>query len=147
MARWSQGPEADGGLGAALQAAARVLHPGSHVLLLADARSITVELERPLRQLASHGDVAVGVLCDALELDAPPRGHYVACDDGQRLELALEDAEDRSQWRTHFARLREDALMRLRRTGARAATIAAHDDCIAALRSVLQRRVARGRAA
>jgi len=147
MARWSLAPEPEPGVGAALQAAARVLHPGSHVLLLADARSITAELERPLRQLAAHGDVVVAVLCDALELDAPPRGHYVACDEDRRLQLALEDAADRTQWRAHFAQLREEALARLRRAGARAAVVGAHDDSVAALRSVLQRRVARGRAA
>lgn len=151
LSRWSDAPglaaDGAGSLEAALQAAARVLHSGSHVLLLADPRSITAGLERPLAQLAAHGDVVVGLVCDALELDPPVQGRYVACDRSHRLALALDSDADRDRWREHFTILREDALARLRRTGARAAAIAAHEDCVPALRTLLQRRVAGGRAA
>lgn len=153
LSRWSDAPAtatggaAAGSLDAALQAAARVLHPGSHVLLLADPRSITASLERPLAQLAAHGDVVVGLVCDALEIDPPGHGRYIACDASHRLALALDSDADRDRWREHFAILRDDALSRLRRTGARAAVVAAHEDCVPALRTLLHRRIAGGRAA
>jgi uncharacterized protein (DUF58 family) len=153
LSRWSDAPGAavegagSDSLDAGLQAAARVLHPGSHLMLLADARSITAGLERPLRQLAAHGDVVVGLVCDALEVDPPGQGRYIACNHAQRLALALDSDADRGRWREHFASVREDALARLRRAGARAAVIPAHEDCVVALRNLLHRRIAGGRAA
>lgn len=149
LSRWSEAPEhaTEAGLAMGLAAASRVLHPGSHLLLLADARSITPQVEQPLRQLAAHGDVVVGLVCDALELEPPPPGRYVAFHGGHRMALALEGRADRARWSAHFQALREDAASRLRRAGVRVAVVAAHEDCVGALRTLLRRRIGAGRSA
>ena len=147
LSRWSAMPDDDLGLAGALETAVRVLHPGSHVMLLADARSITPSLEPSLRQIAAHNDVVLALVCDALERDAPPAGRYRAEDGGSRLALVLPDEAERSAWREHFRALQDDAIARARRCGARAAVVAADADPVVALRAVLEHRVAGGRAA
>ena len=147
LARWSAAPDSTDGLGAALEVAVRVLHPGSHVLLLADARSIGPGIERPLRQLSAHNDLVLALVCDAIEIEAPPPGRYAVCHGNERLPLVLEGDAARGAWAEHFRALHDEALARARRCGARAALVTAHQDPVAALRSVLQHRVASGRAA
>ena len=159
LARWSSAPAIDpdpgrdasagaaDALARALGAANRVLHPGSHVLVLADLRSVDVALEQPLRQLAAHGEVVVGLVCDALELAPPPSGRYVACNARQRVSLGLADEEDAQAWAAHCAARRDAALALVRGCGARAAVVSAAEDCVAAVRGLLERRIARGRAA
>ena len=147
LARWSGAGDDAQGLAGALETAARVLHPGSHLLLLADARSVTAALEPSLRQIAAHNDVVLALVCDALERGAPPRGRYHAADAAHRVALSLPGERERDAWQLHFQALHDQAIARARRCGARAAVVAADADPVVALRAVLEHRVAGGRAA
>lgn len=115
LARWyAQPPADDGGLDMALRNAARLLHPGARVLLIADPHSLGQVQDARLAALAAHMDVACVLLADPLELEPPAaRLPFVA---GRRYELDLDDPVVRNAWRETFAE-------RLARTQARLARL------------------------
>jgi len=73
LVRWyARPPEDDAGLEVALDHAARLLRPGSRLLVLADPQSFAAIPERRWPGLAQHHEVVVLLLTDPLEL-APPQ--------------------------------------------------------------------------
>ncbi|RYZ71598.1 MAG: DUF58 domain-containing protein [Lysobacteraceae bacterium] len=119
LVRWySQPPAEDAGLAVALDHAARLLRPGSRLLVLADARSIAALPESRWPALAAHHEVVVLLLTDALESE-PPRQLLPFMASGQRIELDLGDGGQRQRWRDEFMGPVERALESLPRRGVR----------------------------
>ena len=120
LARWyAQPPQDDAGLGFALDHAARLLRPGSRVVVLADPRSIAGIDERRWPMLAAHNEVIVLLLIDSLERE-PPANALPFFTAGHRLELDLGNASQRQKWREEMVQPLEAALDRLPRRGVRA---------------------------
>jgi uncharacterized protein (DUF58 family) len=120
LARWYAKPPADdAGLGFALDHAARLLRPGSRLVVLADPRSIAAIDERRWPALAAHGEVVALLLTDALERE-PPKSVLPFSASGHRVELDLANAAQRQRWRGEFVRPLEAALEKLPGRGVRA---------------------------
>lgn len=119
LVRWYAAvPDEDAGLGVALDHAARLLRPGSRLLVLADAGSIADIPEKRWPALAIHHEVVVVLLTDPLE-QQPPRSALPFMAAGQRLELDLASATHRQRWRGEFAAPVEAALQALPARGVR----------------------------
>ncbi|WP_305804113.1 DUF58 domain-containing protein [Stenotrophomonas sp. YIM B06876] len=102
LSRWyAQVPAEDGGLDAALQRSARLLRPGSRLVVLADPASVA---QIPLPRwsgLAQHLEVVLLLQVDPLEL-APPHGVLPFLAQGQRVELDLDSESARLRWHQAF---------------------------------------------
>lgn len=119
LVRWyARPPEEDAGLEVALDHAARLLRPGSRLVVLADPRSFADVPERRWPGLAQHHEVVVLLLTDPLEL-APPQAALPFRSDGHRVELDLASEGQRQRWREEFAGPVEAALQRLPSRGVR----------------------------
>jgi len=119
LVRWYAGPpQDDGGLGVALDHAARLLRPGSRLIVLADPQSFAAIAERRWPGLAQHHEVIVLLLTDPLEL-APPTASLPFRSGGHRVELDLASAAQRQRWREEFAGPVQAALQRLPSRGVR----------------------------
>ncbi|MBB5209307.1 DUF58 domain-containing protein [Chiayiivirga flava] len=125
-------------LATTLDALYRVLRPGSHILLLLDARSVDAAGERSLARLRAHHDLAACVLVDPIETTAPRPQRYRVSDGRDRGTLLLDAQPQRDRWREHFDAQHRDALDRLRRAGARARLVATDEDPVDALRQLLR---------
>lgn len=136
LVRWYAAPPAeDAGLGLALDHATRLLRPGARAVVLADAASVLQVEPRRWRALAAHREVAVVLLCDAVEL-APPIARAPVLVGGVRRDVALDDAGVRQRWRQRFVLPIEDAEARLRAAGVRTLRLradAASEDVLALL--------------
>lgn len=102
LRRWyTQPPQEDAGIGVALEQSARLLRPGSRLLLLLDPCSLEPVADASLRALAQHQDALAVLLVDPLEL-APPRIRGAFVDGGGRVELDLADPLLRRRWSLGF---------------------------------------------
>ena len=115
-------PEEDAGLVVALDHAARLLRPGSRLVLLADPHSVAAIPEQRWPALAQHHEVIVLLLTDPLET-APPAAMLPFTSAGHRVELDLATAAQRQRWRAEFAAPIEAALERLPARGVRVQTL------------------------
>jgi len=123
LVRWyGQPPEDDAGLAVALDHAARLLRPGSRLVVLADPHSVATIAEQRWPALAQHHEVIVLLLTDPLEL-APPSAMLPFNSAGHRVELDLGTAGQRQRWRSEFAGPIETALERLPARGVRVQTL------------------------
>ncbi|MEZ5464763.1 MAG: DUF58 domain-containing protein [Lysobacteraceae bacterium] len=142
LSSWSEGssgaeePAVD--LNHSLERLPRLIRPGSHVLLLADARSIDARCEPALRALSAHHDVIALLVCDALERHSPPAGRYLAAGPEGVVPLDLDSAEARERWFRHFDDLQQTALAHLAGCGIRAHRVATNDDPVGAMRDLLR---------
>lgn len=119
LARWyARPPQDDAGLAFALDHAARLLRPGSRIVVLADPRSIAGIDERRWPMLAAHNEVTVLLLIDALERE-PPRAALPFFTAGRRVELDLGNAAQRQRWRGELVQPLEAALEKLPKRGVR----------------------------
>ena len=119
LVRWyARPPEEDAGLEVALDHAARLLRPGSRLLVLADPQSFAAIPERRWPGLAQHHEVVVLLLTDPLEL-APPQAALPFRSGGHRVELDLGSQAQRQRWHEEFAGPVEAALQRLPSRGVR----------------------------
>ena len=119
LVRWyAQPPEEDAGLAVALDHAARLLRPGSRLVVLADPGSLADIPERRWPALAQHHEVIVLLLTDPLEI-APPKASLPFTSGGHRVELDLGAAAQRQRWRGEFSAPVEAALERLPSRGVR----------------------------
>ncbi|MFT3755023.1 MAG: DUF58 domain-containing protein [Pseudoxanthomonas sp.] len=119
LARWYvQPPADDAGLAVALDHAARLLRPGSRLLVLADPHSIVSMDENRWLRLAAHNEVMVLLLTDPLERE-PPRAALPFSIDGQHVEPDLGNAVQRQKWRDEFVQPVQSALENLPRRGVR----------------------------
>ena len=120
LVRWyARPPDDDAGLEVALDNAARLLRPGSRLLVLADPRSIAAMKESCWPRLAAHHEVLVLMPTDALERD-PPKSVLPFASGGHRLELDLGNATQRQRWRNEFVAPLQRALEVLPARGVRA---------------------------
>lgn len=123
LVRWyAQPPEEDAGLAVALDHAARLLRPGSRLVVLADPPSIAGIAEQRWPALAQHHEVIVLLLTDPLET-APPAAMLPFTCAGHRVELDLATAAQRQRWHAEFAAPIEAVLERLPARGVRVRTL------------------------
>lgn len=128
LARWYAEPLSDdAGLATALELAARMLRPGSRLIVLADAASAAAIADARWLQLAARNEVIVLLPVDPLETDPPHarlpfESHGPAGD--RRIELDLGDDAVRARWQAQFSAPLADMLATLRRCGVRAAAVA-----------------------
>lgn len=119
MVRWyAHQPADDAGLGTALDHAARLLRPGSRLIVLADPHSVASIPERRWPALAQHHEVIVLLLTDPLEL-SPPRAALPFRSGDHRVQLDLADAKQSQRWQEEFVLPLESALERLPSRGVR----------------------------
>ncbi len=119
LVRWYAAPPVDdAGLAVALDHAARVLRPGSRLVVLADARSIPALQQRRWPALAQHNEVIVLLLTDPLE-SQPPKSLLPFAGGDHRIELDLANAAQRQRWRREFGDPVEAALEQLPSSGVR----------------------------
>lgn len=124
LVRWyAARPADDAGLAVALDHAARVLRPGSRLVVLADPASIAGIDDRRWPALAAHHEVIVLLLTDPLERD-PPKAALPFMTDGHRVELDLASAAQRQRWHQQFVRPLEAALEHLPARGVRVQMLA-----------------------
>ncbi len=102
LARWYRmPPPGDTGLQQALEQAARLLHPGARLLVLADPASAVAVLPATWSALSMHVDVRLLLLADPLELE-PPACTLPLSTQGGRLALDLADGGVRKRWHDTF---------------------------------------------
>lgn len=102
LARWyAQPPQDDAGLGVALEHAAKLLRPGSRLVVLADPASANAIPAARWAGLALHSDVVLLLLADALELQ-PPRAALPFWAGGRRVEIDLLAASAQQRWHEQF---------------------------------------------
>jgi uncharacterized protein (DUF58 family) len=125
---------------------ARLLRPGSHLLLLLDPRSVDDAAIAAVRRLSAHHDLIAALLVDPIERTPPPAARYPVMGTAARRVLALDEAPARDAWSRHFSEQLQQAIDMLGRSGVRAQAVGTDDDPLAALRDLL-RGGKRGRAA
>ena len=119
LARWySRPPGEDGGLALALDHAARLLRPGSRMVVLADPASIAGVPASRWPALSMHSEVVLLLLGDPLERD-PPRAPLPFATPAHRVELDLGSAATRQRWRDEFVAPVDAALASLPARGIR----------------------------
>lgn len=124
LVRWYAKPqEDDAGLDVALDHAARVLRPGSRMLVLADPASIAAIDPHRWPAFALHHDTTVVLLVDPLERN-PPRAALPFATAEHRVELDLATAAQRQRWRNEFVAPLEAALQALPARGVRVQVLA-----------------------
>ena len=130
LVRWyAEPPPDDAGLAFALDHAARLLRPGSRLVVLADPACIAGDDDATAWPLASwaglarHHEVMVVLLVDPLE-QAPPHAPVVFATGGHRLELDLSAAAQREAWMRAFDGPLARALEQLPARGVRVQALA-----------------------
>jgi uncharacterized protein (DUF58 family) len=119
MVRWyAQPPPEDAGLEVALDHAARLLRPGSRLVVLADPSSVAALPSRRWAMLAQHHEVIVLLLTDPIEI-RPPAGALPFSRDGRRVEIDLGVQAQRERWRESFVAPVDAALEKLPLRGVR----------------------------
>ena len=119
LVRWYAAPPGeDAGLAVALDHAARLLRPGSRMVVLADPASVAMLPDARWPAFARHHEVVVLLLVDPLERDPPPAA-LPFWSGGHRVELDLATAAQRQRWRDQFGAPLEAALQRLPARGVR----------------------------
>ncbi|BCT92714.1 ATPase [Lysobacter helvus] len=122
LVRWYAAPPADdAGLGVALDHAARLLRPGSRLVVLADPASIAAIPAHRWPAFALHHDTTVLLLVDPLERDPPKAAlpFFAAGEAAHRVELDLASPAQRQRWRTEFVAPLDAALQALPARGVR----------------------------
>lgn len=102
LAQWDARPrsERQQPLSDALMRAAHVSHGASRVLLISDGFSCDEAARLRLLDLTRHAAVSVLVVADSLELALPPAGRYPLEHAGERREVLLQSARQRSDFRS-----------------------------------------------
>lgn len=120
LVRWYARPPADDqGLAVALDHAARLLRPGSRMIVLADPHSIASIPESDWPRWAAHHEISVLLLFDALEA-TPPDASLPFQVGEHRVQLDLADVAQRQRWAQSFSEPVEAAVRNLPRRGVRA---------------------------
>ncbi len=123
MTRWyAQAPADDAGLAFALDHAARVLRPGSRLVVLADASSAAAIDATRWAALSAHHEVVLLLLTDALE-QQPPRAMLPFASAGTRIELDLLGNAQRERWDAEFVQPFRRMLEELPKRGVRTAAL------------------------
>jgi uncharacterized protein (DUF58 family) len=91
------------GLSAAAQHLARLVHPGSMVVLLSDFAGLTPADGAWLARLSCGNELLLIHIFDPLEVAAPPAGRYPVTDGELQGVLDTADASLRKRWSQRFA--------------------------------------------
>lgn len=130
LVRWYAAPPPDdAGLTFALDHAARLLRPGSRLVVLADPASLAGEAAWPQARwaaLARHHEVSVVLLTDPLER-TPPDAALVFAAGAERLELDLSVPAQRKAWARAFEGPVAAALEQLPSRGVRVHVLSTDD--------------------
>lgn len=126
-------------LSRALSRVRRLLHPGMRLVLLSDGFSTDAEAAQLLPQLAGRHEIAVVLLRDALELNAPPPGRYALHLGTSRRILDFADGAVRNAWTARFAASREQLRSLCAKLGVRVIDLDGHADLVRALGPLLAR--------
>jgi uncharacterized protein (DUF58 family) len=102
LAQWDAWPRSDRQqpLSDALLRAAHVSHGANRVLLVSDGFSCDEPARQRLLDLTRHAAVSVLVVADPLELALPPAGRYPLEHAGERRDVVLQSARQRSDFRS-----------------------------------------------
>jgi uncharacterized protein (DUF58 family) len=106
----------DGGVTShALLRLTRVARPGSMMFLMSDFQGLDADFDRHIRQLASHGDLFLVHIYDAIEMELPPPGRYRIQVGNRSLTIETSDEAMRERYRKQFEErsARLQALARL----------------------------------
>ncbi|AXK71141.1 DUF58 domain-containing protein [Lysobacter sp. TY2-98] len=137
LSRWySQRPDDDLGLPAALERAQRLLRPGARVVVLADPASLEAVPLHRWSALARHHDAAIVLLNDPIET-MPPQMRLPFSTGDARIEVALDDRVVRERWLARFAAPLQRATEALPGRGVRVMALSTTDPsdaCLALLR-------------
>ncbi|MEP7041647.1 MAG: DUF58 domain-containing protein [Dokdonella sp.] len=117
----------------------RLLRPGMRMVLLSDGFSTDAEAAQLLPQLAGRHEIAVVLLRDALELEAPPPGRYALHLGAARRILDFSDRGVRSAWIERFSDSREQLRSLCKKLGIRVLDLDGHADLRRALAPLLAR--------
>lgn len=128
-----------GRLDNALARMARLVHPGSLVIIFSDYRELGEEGEKHLRNLAQHNDVIAAFLYDPLESEPPPAGRYRLGSAGKHFTLDTGQSAVAEQWAEQFRVHREAILGLCRRHGIHFMQAATSDRPLRALQLGLAR--------
>ena len=106
LAQWDARPRSDRQqpLSEALMRTAHVSHDANRVLLVSDGFSCDEAARQRLLDLTRHAAVSVLVVADPLELALPPAGRYPLEHAGERREVVLDSARQRSDFRRALGR-------------------------------------------
>lgn len=126
-------------LSRALSRARRLLRPGMRLVLFSDGFGTDADAAQPMPQLAGRHEIAVVLLRDALELDAPPPGRYALHLGTARRVIDFSDGTVRSAWTERFAASREQLRDLCRKLGVRVLDLDGHADLRRALGPLLAR--------
>jgi uncharacterized protein (DUF58 family) len=139
---WSppQRVPAEGDPDRALLRLTRVVRPGSMLFLLSDFRSLSADFERHVRQLASHGDLFLVHIYDAIEAELPPPGRYRIRLDGRSFAIETSDAGLRARYAAQFAATRDRLRALARMPGVALIECATNDDPLEVLTKRFGRR-------
>lgn len=109
-----------------LRAMARMLRPGSLVVLLSDFTALNAGVENEIAALGRRAEVVLAQVYDTFEADAPPPGRYRVSDGSRQLTLDLRANDARAAYANAFAG-RCAALQALaQRSGARLLPLPTH---------------------
>jgi uncharacterized protein (DUF58 family) len=84
----------------------RVARPGSLIFLFSDFRRLGADSDRHLRQLASHCDLLLVHVYDAVEAELPPPGRYRIVSAGRSFSIETGSAAMRRRYEDRFAQRR-----------------------------------------
>lgn len=104
-------------LSEALERTRRLARPGSLVIVATDGFCADAAAQAPLTRLATHCDIKVLMLTDALELAAPPRGRYTFAIGGERRRFEFGDGAHDGAWVEAFRRRRATFVDAARKLG------------------------------
>lgn len=142
LRRWyAEPPTEDAGLPLALDHAARVLRPGSGLVVLAEPASAMAVAVSRWAALARHNEVIVLLLTDAFE-QQPPKARLPFIGSAARIRLDLTGKAQRAQWRKDFESPLRDAMAMLEARGIRAIELPADVDSASWLPAPRRREVA-----
>ncbi len=129
-----------GRMDSALARMARVVHPGSLVVLFSDFRELGENAEKHLATIARHNDVIAAFLYDPLEASPPPAGLYRLGINQQRLSLDTSRSSVSEQWQMQFQDHRAKIRSLCSRHAIHIMEIATTDALLPALRAGLTQR-------
>ncbi len=119
---------------------ARVVHPGSLVIVFSDFRELGQDAEKHLATIAQHNDVIATFLYDPLEASPPPAGFYRLGINQQRLSLDTSQSSVHEQWQVQFQTHRTKIRSLCARHAIHYMEIATTDPMVPTLRTGLTRR-------
>jgi len=109
----------------------------SVVFIISDFSGFSNESFREIARIGATRSLVAIRIADALETLELPKGRYPVTDGERRNMVGIAGDEDRTSWLGAMTAIAETAKKRVASTGARYATVTAHDDPVLELRRLL----------